>query len=156
MNHCSVSWKITPLYFYSSNLLHFGKRAHSKDIFRLLRGWVKIHQIHHVIFEIRSQFFFKHYITPQRVSWEITLLYFFSWHFIWFGQKELIKVQNFRLLTAYMKFHQICTLIGSFCWKYVKFHQKEPIKLVHQWPFLFNFVYNLTRYQGFNWLKRQF
>ena len=41
------------------------------------------------------------------VLWEIILLYFFSWNCTWFGQKEPIKVQNFRLLTAYVKFHQI-------------------------------------------------
>ena len=40
------------------------------------------------------------------MSWEITLLYFFSWNFISFGQKEPIKVQNFRLLNAHVKFHQ--------------------------------------------------
>ena len=34
-----------------------------------------------------------------------------------------IIVQNFRLLTAHVKFHQICTLIGSFCWKYIKFQR---------------------------------
>ena len=60
------------------------------------------------------------------VSWEITLLYFFSWNFIWFLQKKPIKVQNFRkILTAQVKFHQICTLIGSFCWKYIKFQLKK-------------------------------
>ena len=51
------------------------------------------------------------------VSWEITLLYFFSWNCTWFGQKEPIKVQNFRLSTAHVKFHQICTLIGSLKYK---------------------------------------
>ena len=35
------------------------------------------------------------------VSREITILYFFSWNFIWFGQKEPIKVQNFKLTTAH-------------------------------------------------------
>ena len=34
------------------------------------------------------------------VSSEITLLYLLSWNFIWFWQKEPIKVQNFRLSTA--------------------------------------------------------
>ena len=88
------------------------KRAYRKEIFRLLNGWVKIHQIPHVIFDMR-------------VSWEITLLYFFSWNFIWFKQKEPIKVQNFRLSTAHVKFHQIRTLIGSFGWKYIKFQLKK-------------------------------
>ena len=34
-------------------------------------------------------------------------------------------MQNFRLLTAHMKFHQICSLIVSFCWKNIKFQQKK-------------------------------
>ena len=59
------------------------------------------------------------------MSWEATLLSFFSWNFIWFGQKQPIKVQNFRLLTAHVKFYQICTFIGSFCWKYIKFQPKK-------------------------------
>ena len=58
------------------------------------------------------------------MSWEIILLYFFSWNLIWFLQKEPMKVQYFRLLTAHVKFHQIFTLIGSFCWKYIKFQVK--------------------------------
>ena len=62
------------------------------------------------------------------MSWEITLLYFFSWNFLWFLQKESIKVQNFRLLTGQVKFHQICTLIGSFCWKYIKKYREVCLK----------------------------
>ena len=60
------------------------------------------------------------------MSSEITLPYFFSWNFIWFLQKEPIKVQNFRKMsTAQVKFHQICTLIGSFRCKYIKFQLKK-------------------------------
>ena len=59
------------------------------------------------------------------LSWKITLLYFFRWNFLWFGQKEPTKVQNFRLSTAHMKFNQICIFIGSFCWKYIKFQLKK-------------------------------
>ena len=54
------------------------------------------------------------------MSWEINLLYFFSWNFMGFLQKEPTRVQNFRPLTAQVKFHQICTLVGCFCWKYIK------------------------------------
>ena len=59
--HCSVSWKITPLYFFSSNLIYTTctKRAHRSEILKFLSGWVEIHQIPHVIFETTSQFFFK-------------------------------------------------------------------------------------------------
>ena len=55
------------------------------------------------------------------MSWEISLLYFHSWNFISFLQKEPTIVQNFRILTTQEKFHQISTLIGYFCWKYIKF-----------------------------------
>ena len=66
LHHCSVSWKITPLYFCSSNLVYFGLKEPIKiKLFRLLSGWVKIHQILHVIFETTSQFFFKLCITHQ-------------------------------------------------------------------------------------------
>ena len=41
------------------------KKAHQKEIFRLLSGWMKIRQISHVIFEITSQFFFSLWITHQ-------------------------------------------------------------------------------------------
>ena len=37
-------------------------------------------------------------------------------------------MQNFRLLTAHMKFYHICTLIGSFYWKYIKFQLKKKAK----------------------------
>ena len=40
------------------------------------------------------------------VSWETTLLYFFNWNCTWFGQKEPIKVQNFRLSTTHVISHQ--------------------------------------------------
>ena len=36
-----------------------------------------------------------------------------------------MTVQNFRLLTAQVKFYQICTLIGYFCWKYIMFQLKK-------------------------------
>ena len=113
LHHCSVSWKITPLYFFSSNLILWTKTAHQSEIFRLLSGWVRTHQIPHVIFETTSQFFFN--FASLSMSWEMSLLYFFSLNFIWFLQREPTKVQNFRLSTAQVKFHQICTLIGSFC-----------------------------------------
>ena len=67
------------------------------------------------------------------MSWEISLLYFFSWNFIWFLQKEPTTVQNFRLLTAQVKFHQICTLIGYFCWKYIKFQLKKVWRKYVSW-----------------------
>ena len=40
-------------------------------------------------------------------------------------RKVATNVQNFRLSTGQVKFHQIDTLIGFFCWKYVKFYLKQ-------------------------------
>ena len=61
LHHCSVSLKITPLYIFSLNLF----LVHRSEIFGLLSGWVKIHQIPHVIFETISQSFFNFRITLQ-------------------------------------------------------------------------------------------
>ena len=59
------------------------------------------------------------------VSWDITPLYFFSWNFIYFQQKEPIKVQiwqNFTWAVGSLKF---CTLMGSFCSNHVQFLLKK-------------------------------
>ena len=45
------------------------------------------------------------------VSWEVTLLSFFSWKFICYWQKEPIKLQIFRLLMAHRKINQIHCVI---------------------------------------------
>ena len=58
LHHCS-------LYFLSQTLILWTKRAHRSEIFRLLSGWVKIHQIPYGMFETASQFFFTLFITLQ-------------------------------------------------------------------------------------------
>ena len=91
-----------------------------------MRGWVKTHQIPCHIWNNKLVFFYT--LHHSTMSWEISLLYFCSWNFTWFLQKEPITVQNLRLLTAQVKFHQICTLIGYFCWKYIKFQLKKSME----------------------------
>ena len=59
------------------------------------------------------------------MSWETRSQCFFSWNFIWFGQKETINIHNFRFLTAHVKCHRICTLISFFYWKYIKCQLKK-------------------------------
>ena len=63
-----------------------------------LSARIKIHQIF-IFFERTNQFFFNFCITLS-VSWYITPLYFFSWIFISFQQKEPIKIY-----TNLVKFH---------------------------------------------------
>ena len=107
------------------------KRTHHFTIFRLLGAQMKVHPISHVIFESTSQFFFKLCITLQ-CHWRSVFCTFLA-ETIWFLQKEPTTVQNFRLSTAQVKFHQICTLIGYLCWKYIKFQLKKVWRSYVSW-----------------------
>ena len=62
-HHSSVSWKITPLYFFRSNVTYFAQREPIKvDILRISSAQIKIQQVL-VIFETTNQFLFKFCIT---------------------------------------------------------------------------------------------
>ena len=90
--------------FFSSNLIYCGQKQpiQVKFLDFWVVGWkFTKFQIPYVIFETTSQFSLN------------------------FASKKPIKVQISRLSTAQVKFHQICTLIGSFCWKYIKFQLKK-------------------------------
>ena len=81
---------------------------------------MKVHPILFAILETTRSVFIQMFYHCS-VSWKITPLCYFSWNFIWFGQKKPTKMQNFKLLTVRVKFYQISTLIGFFRWKYIKF-----------------------------------
>ena len=52
----SVSWKITPLYFFGANVIYLHKRDQWKRKFlRLLSAWIKIHQIPVILGEISPE-----------------------------------------------------------------------------------------------------
>ena len=53
------------VFFLLKPHIRWTKIALRSEIFGLLSGWVKIHNIPHVIFEITSYFFFKICITLQ-------------------------------------------------------------------------------------------
>ena len=110
LHHYSVSREMTSLYFFSSNLIYFGQKEPIEKKLRLLSGWVKIYQIPHVISETTGHLFFKLCITLQ--CHLLFCTFKLKFYMIW--TKAPIKVQNFRSLTVDVKFHQICTLIGSF------------------------------------------
>ena len=60
LHQSSVPSNITPLYFFSSNIINFGQGSPLKsEFFRFLSAPVKIPQIPHVNFEMTSQFLFK-------------------------------------------------------------------------------------------------
>ena len=55
LHQYSVPSNITPLYFFSSNIIYFGQK---RKFSRSSNAQVKISQILHVNFELTSQFFF--------------------------------------------------------------------------------------------------
>ena len=95
LHHSSLSWKITPVYFFSSKNIYFAQKEPIK---------VKIFKT----FECPSQnlsnslcqFWNDKSISlqilyPSSVLWEITPLYFFSSSNIYFAQTVPIKVKIF-------------------------------------------------------------
>ena len=151
MHHLSVSWHIIPLKFSSWNITLWTKRVHQSTNFQIFecfnenssnfsyQFWnhkVKVIQnLHHssVSWNVILLYFFLKLLyfeqkEPVEVKfsdfWVVRLKFnkfLMSCLKLWFGPKEPFKVQNYRLSTAHVKFHQICTLIDSFCWKYIRF-----------------------------------
>ena len=114
MHHLSLSWHIISLKCSSWNIICFEQKGSINiQFFRPLTAMIKVYPIPHAIFETTRSGIIQ-ILHHCSLSWKITLQYFFTWSIIWFGQKEPIKVQSFRISTAHVKFHQICTLIGSF------------------------------------------
>ena len=97
LHHCSLSWKITPLYFFSWSFIYFGQNyPFQVKFFGLLSGWEKIIQISHVTFETTSQFFFKR-----------KFFFFFN------------KSAKFQTFDCSGQISQNLYLIGYFCWQYI-------------------------------------
>ena len=109
LHHCSLSWKITPLYFLAQTIYTLLKRSPLKWKFlRLSSAQVKICQIP-VNFETISWFLSKFCISS--VSWKITPQYFFSSNNIYFARKEPIKVkmfETFGMLTGQNLSNSLC------------------------------------------------
>ena len=107
LHHSSVSWKITPLYFFSSKNTYFAQKEPIK---------VKIFETFECSGQKLSNFlcqFWSDKSIPLQilyissVSWKIIPLYFFSSNSIYFAQKEPIKMKIFKTLSAWVKFCQI-------------------------------------------------
>ena len=110
LHHSSMSWKITPLYFFSSNNIYFAQKEPIKvNIFEtskcsgqnfsnsLCQSW------NNKSIPLRILY-------PSLVSWKITLLHFFSSNNIYFAQKEPIKVKIFETFKC-----SVQNLSNSFC-----------------------------------------
>ena len=103
----SVSWKIIPLYIFSSNNIYFAQ----KELIKM-----KIFETFECSDQILSnslcQFWNNNSIPlqilyPSSVSWKIIPLYFFSSNNLYFAQKGSLKWKFLRLSSAWVKFCQI-------------------------------------------------
>ena len=100
----------TLLYFLAQTLHTFDKSSPSKfkfSDFPLLA--LKFTKFFMSFF--KQKFIFPQSLDHSSVSWDITLLYLFSWNVIYSWQKEPMKVQIFRLPTVPMKINQILHVI---------------------------------------------
>ena len=92
LHHSLVSWKITPLYFFRSNITYFSCKEPIKvQIFETFECSDKNSPNSCQFWNNKSVFL--QILHQSSVSWDTTPLYFFSWNFIYFQQKEPIKVQ---------------------------------------------------------------
>ena len=95
LHHSSLSWKITPLYFFSSNNIYFPQKEPIK---------VKIFETFECSVQNLSNFLHQFWnnksislqiLYPSSISWKISPLYFYSSNNIYFAEKEPIKVKIF-------------------------------------------------------------
>ena len=128
LHHSSVSWKITPLYFFRSNIKYFAqKEPINVQIFPIFEcsGQNSPNFCH--FWNNKSVFL---QILHQSLGlWDITLLFFFSWNFIYFQLKEPSKVQIWWNFWA-AKSLTLCTLMDLFCRNHVQFQIKKYRRVI--------------------------
>ena len=95
LHHSSVSWKVTPLYFFSSKFIYFAQKEHIRvKLLRLLSTRANIHQ-NFIIFETTNQF-----------SLNFALLFNVMKHKSFIFLAEILYIPNKKSLSKY-KFTEI-------------------------------------------------
>ena len=127
LHHSSLSWKITPLYFYRSNGTHFPqKEPITVKILRISSAQVKIQQIL-FIFETINQFFFEHLITLQ--CQEKQIFDTFLAEIVYTFNKRSLLRYTFCEISA-IESLKFCTLMGSFSPNHIKFQLKKYRRII--------------------------
>ena len=155
LNDSSVSRKITPLYFFRSKVKQFSqKRPTTVQILETFE-WSDQDSPNSCHFWNKSVFL--QILHHSSVLWDITPVHFFSWNFIYFQQKEPIKVQiwwNFTWAVESLKF---CTLMGSFCPNHIKFQLKMYRRVIfhdtEQWWNYVSWHWRVMQNLKENWLE---
>ena len=95
LHHSSMSWKITPLYFFSSNNIYFAQKEPIKvKIFEAFECSGQ-NLTNSLCKFLNDKLIPLQILYPPAVSWKITPLYLFSSNNIYFAQKEHIKMTIF-------------------------------------------------------------
>ena len=105
-----IFYDMNPLYFFSSNITYFLQKQPIKvEIFRIFAARVKVHQISNVIFQTKSQFFFKVWIffcVMTDISSE-------TLYVIEKSSTLKCKLSELPLLTLHIKIHQIAVIFET-------------------------------------------
>ena len=124
LHHSSVSWTITPLYFFGLNVrLCIAGTSESTNFSKISQIWPECsvqNLLNSCHFWKRKPVFFSSFSSLFSV-----MRYHFSWNFIYFKQMEPIKVQiwwNFKWTIKSMEFGNF---MGSFCPNDIKVHLKD-------------------------------
>ena len=122
----SISSKITPLYFFRSKVIFLAQNRPIKvQVFETFECSNQnppnsCHFLNNILV-------FLQILNHSSVSWDISPLYFFSWNFMYFQQKEPNIWWNFTWALESLKF---CTLMGSFCPDSINFQLKKYWRVI--------------------------
>ena len=124
-----MSWKITPLYFFRSNVIYFAQKETIKvQIFETFEcsGQNSRNSCHF----LNKKSVFPRTLHRSSVFRGITPLQPFSWTFIYFQQTKPIKVQIWWNFTWAIKSLKFSTLMGSFCLNHIKSQHKKYRRVI--------------------------
>ena len=92
--HSSVSWKITSLYFFRSNVIYFARERPINE--QIIEAFECSDQNSpNSCYFWNNKSFFLQTLHHSSVSWGITPLYFFSWNFYILSTKGAYQSTNF-------------------------------------------------------------
>ena len=124
LHDSSVSCKLTPLHFFRSNVIYMVQKEQIKV--QILETFKQSGQnLPNSCYFWNNKSVFLQILLHSSVSWDVTLLYFFTWNFIYLQQKKPIKLQIWWSFTGEVKSLKFCILMGSFCPNDIKFHLKK-------------------------------
>ena len=158
LHHSSVSWKITSLYFFSSNNIYFAQKETIK--IKILGTFFECSGQN--LSNFLCQFWNNKSIPLQilylsSVSWKIIPLYFFSSNNAYFAQKEPIKVKMFETFecSGQILLNSLCQfwnnksiplqILSKFCVS-LQFHERYVL-----YTFLTQTIYTLLKRSPLKW-----